>query len=685
MITINKTDYSKVGLYKHNIIAYEKIKQAEKSGQKIVGIVHATGTGKTYISLQLIYDNKNKKTLYVVPSNAIKEHIIKTIKDNPNLDFKTDFKNLEFITFQSISQMSEEELKHLDYDYLVIDEFHHIGAPIWGKKIKQLMKLNPNKFTLGMTAYTTIYRGTSYERDVANPETEEIFSNKIVSRYDLVDALIDGILPKPIYRSAYLNLTGFIQDIEERLEKVKISKKTYKDFKKILDEIKSRIHNTPSLEKIYKQNLKPDGKYIYFCPIGGTEGINDVDTIMKETREQLEKNFPQTEIVFYKTTSKDKELGKLNRDAFYDDYDLNGTSTKGKLRIMFAINQYNEGVHAPNIDGVIMGRGTKSDIVFFEQLGRALSVREDTKKLRKELNEKSIEELITLSVIKKIDINIEMTKEEIIERLLSPIVIDLSNNYEYIEELQNNLKDRVKQVQENYGGTKEKRTIKINSTDFDIDIIDKDLFEMLKKLRNKLSPMTWDAWYDLAKKYYEFHGNLKMKEWFKTFNGVDYDPNGLRLYQWIIGQKVAYKNGKLTKERMEKLDAIGATPKRNLKKLTWDEWYQMAKNYFNYYGNLEVPRDFKTWDGINYDETGRFLYNWLENQNRLDTKLRFEIYYLKLEEKEMNDKEKSNSMKRILEERQKVQKLEEISFYSNFQEYSRTDKRKYYKNKKKLT
>ena len=35
--------------------------------------------------------------------------------------------------------------------------------------------------------------------------------------------------------------------------------------------------------------------------------------------------------------------GEKNRDAFYNDKTLDGQSAKGKLRIMFAINQYNEG------------------------------------------------------------------------------------------------------------------------------------------------------------------------------------------------------------------------------------------------------------------------------------------------------------------------------------------------------
>ena len=58
-------------LYKHNLDGYEKVKNAYDSGEDIVGIVHATGTGKIFISLQLCLDNLDKKTLFVAPSNAI--------------------------------------------------------------------------------------------------------------------------------------------------------------------------------------------------------------------------------------------------------------------------------------------------------------------------------------------------------------------------------------------------------------------------------------------------------------------------------------------------------------------------------------------------------------------------------------------------------------------------------------
>lgn len=43
-----------------------------------------------------------------------------------------------------------------------------------------------------MTAYTVRDRGTPYERDMANPETNELFSEKICNRYDICDGILDA-------------------------------------------------------------------------------------------------------------------------------------------------------------------------------------------------------------------------------------------------------------------------------------------------------------------------------------------------------------------------------------------------------------------------------------------------------------------------------------------------------------
>ena len=440
-------EYQTIGLYPHNISSYEKIKEAYEK-ESVVGIVHATGTGKSYNALELAYENQDKKIIYVVPANGIIEHIMKIINDNPNLDLKRDFSNVEFRTYQSFVALTRDEIKNINCDFLILDEFHHIGAPVWGARIEELIKTHPNLKIFGMTAYTVRDRKTSYERDMASPDTNELFSRKIVSRYDLCDAMLDGVLPKPIYKSAYINLLALEEKLEEKVGRLNPNILEYKEYVEILNMIKRKIHEAPDLLEILKKNLKPNGKYIYFCPPYSEEGTNDIETIKKQMFEYLKQFIKESDIVFYTSTSEMKELGKNNRDAFYQDCNLEGKDVSNKFRIMFAINQYNEGIHAPNIDGVIMGRGTTSDIVYFEQLGRALAVRGNTKEKFDELEKITREELISRCKSRDILVSDTLSKEELIEKLIAPVVIDLTNNYEFIKELENNLKDRIRTRQE---------------------------------------------------------------------------------------------------------------------------------------------------------------------------------------------------------------------------------------------
>ena len=321
--------------------------------------------------------------------------------------------------------------------------------------------------------------------------------------------------------------------------------------------------------------------------------------------------------VIYKSTSKMQDSGKSARKAFYDDKDLSGMKVANKLRIMVAINQYNEGIHAPGLDGVIMARQTQSDIVFFEQLGRGLAVRGRTKEEYDKLEKKTLEELRQLCKEKEIKIKDTTSKEEIIEQLLAPVIIDLANNIGFIKELENNIKDRVKEIQNSKHQGK-KRKIHLGDTRFDIEMINEDLYEILKYMNDRLT-MTWMDKYNLAKKYYEHYGNLQIAFHFKTTNGIDYDENGIALGRWLQNQKQAY-NGtgtyKITKEQIKLLEEIGMDFNVKDNKKAWMDKYNLAKKYYEHYGNLRIPQNFKTINGIDYDENGVALGNWLQHQKQ---------------------------------------------------------------------
>lgn len=613
-----------LGLYEHNLESFKKIKNSFDEGNNVVGIVHATGTGKSYNALELAYENKDKKILYVVPSNGIIEHVKKIIDDNPNVDLEKDFPNLEFRTYQSFINLSYEEISEIDCDLLILDEFHHLGAPVWGARINTLIETHQDMKVFGMTAYTVRDRGTSYERDMALEESEELFSGNIVSRYDLCDAMIDGILPKPIYKSTHINLLEMEKDLEERVNKLNVESKEYKEYIEILNDVKRRINDAPSIPSILKKNVKPNGKYIYFCPPFSQEGANDIETIKQQAYEWFKQFVPEEDIVIYTSTSEMRELGVKNRDAFYKDVTLDGEKVNNKLRVMFAINQYNEGIHAPNIDSVIMGRGTSSDIVYFEQLGRALSVRGNTKEKFQEYEILSKKDLINLCFSRDILIDDNLSKEEIIEKLIAPVVIDLTDNYSFIKELENNLKDRIKEYKEN--GLGNKREIKLSDATFDVEIENHDLYEMLLSLRDRLQ-LSWMDYYELAKKYYEHHGDLSVINRFKTMNGYEYDEDGIALGMWINTQRKKYEN--LSVERRNMLEKIGFV--QHFHDTTWMQIYNLAVKYYEHYGDLLIPRNFKTINGYEYNEKGIKLGVWLNTQ-------RVHFNSMKSERKELLEK-----------------------------------------------
>ena len=555
-------------LYKHNEEAYRKIDNAYQNGEDVVGIVHATGTGKSYLALNLAYLNQNKKVVYIVPSNGIIEHLENIIKES-DLSEEKDFANVEFRTYQSLINLSLEEMKNIDCDLLILDEFHHLGAPIWGARTRTFIETHSNIKIFGMTAYTVRDRNTSYERDMANPETDELFSNKIVSRYDLCDAIIDGILPQNItYKTSVVGLEEILKKLEDKTSFLGLEEEN----KKELETARKRISEAPSISKIIKETIHSNFKLIYFFPPFSEKGVNDIETIKKEAMEWFKQITGEENIVFYSTTSEMGTDGKKNREAFYQDIALNGNDVKNKLRVMFAINQYNEGIHAPNVDGVIMGRGTSSDIVFFEQLGRALAVNRNN----------------------------------------NPVIIDLAGNYAYMNELENNIKDRVKLQSEKKGRTNERRNIP--KVKFNIEIQNIDIFNFLSDYYKRIN-RTWMDYYELAKKYYDFYGDLEIPQRFKTNDGTTYDSNGkINLGRWIANQRQTCSP---ESERGKLLSQIGMRFENKISTLTWEEMYEYAQKYYETYGDLEVPQKFKTNDEITYDSNGKInLGRWIANQRQ---------------------------------------------------------------------
>ena len=70
----------------------------------------------------------------------------------------------------------------------------------------------------------------------------------------------------------------------------------------------------------------------------------------------------------------------------------------------------------------------------------------------------------------------------------------------------------------------------------------------------------WMRMYELAKIYYEHHGNLNIFSNFKTINGYEPDENGVALGRWISYQRKVYRGKdthKINEEPIKLLNDIG--------------------------------------------------------------------------------------------------------------------------------
>lgn len=602
-----------LNLYPHNKECVQEINASYANGEDILCCVRATGTGKLYIALEIALERPNSKILYFVPSVSIIEHINETIEEE-GLSLEEDFANLSIRTYQSLISLSKSEIANLVCDFLIVDEMHHLGAPVWGERIKMLINTHKNIKVLGLSAYTVRDRGTSYERDIAEIGGNELFSDKIINRYDIYDALIDGVLPMFTYKSVVdkSKIDENFLAVNELLEKSKITEEERKKYLKDLKAIKQQMYKSKGIKELLLASIKPNGKYYYFCPPFSIKGVNDIESIKKETMAIFKEKYQEEDIIFYTSTSEMKEEGRKNRKAFYNDKTLDGKDASDKLQIMFCINQYNEGSHAPNVDGIIMGRSTSSDIVFFEQLGRGIAVRGHIKEEREKLTKLSLDEINRMCEERGILVK-NKSKERLVEELLAPVVIDLAGNYEYIEMLQNNITGRIKEY--NKTGRKVLRNPSIINMLIETEVYNRNMLEMLRNLKERLS-MTWDDWYALATKYYEFHGDLEIPYKFKTKNGYEADESGYNLGKWITSQR---QTETPETKRGEQLLKIGMRFEKKQASLLWDDWYALATKYYDVHGDLEIPQKFKTINGYDQDESGYKLGVWIANQRQTET------------------------------------------------------------------
>ena len=333
---------------KSNIISPNKMQQEalknlihlRNLGKNKALLVSATGTGKTYLSAFDVLKFKPKKLLFLVHRKNIAQKAMETFQSIMDETVKMSLytsgnnnTNVDYI-FSTIQTFSRDEHLHAfektHFDYIIIDETHRASATSYQKILNHFIP----KFLLGMTATPERTDGL---------DVFQLFDYNIAYEIRLHDALAQEMLV-PFH---YFGIT----DIE-------VNGQLVDDNTSIQD-----LNRTERVNHIL-ENLQKFG-----TDDGITRGL--VFCSKNEESAFLSHEFNQRG---YKTISLSGNSTEDERSRAIDLLETDDLEIK--LDYIFSVDIFNEGIDIPRLNQIVMLRPTQSAIIFVQQLGRGLRIRE---------------------------------------------------------------------------------------------------------------------------------------------------------------------------------------------------------------------------------------------------------------------------------------------------------------------
>jgi superfamily II DNA or RNA helicase len=316
----------------------ENLKETRKKGNKKAVVIAATGTGKTYLSAFDVKNFKAKKLLFLAHREELLDNGIESFKNiikNKNYGKLTmNYKNFDseylFATVQTLSKdINLEKYKKDEFDYIIIDEFHHASSNSYRKIIDYFEP----KFLLGLTATPERMDG----KDVL-----EICDYNIVGEIRLKEALEKELLVPFHYFGIADNTVNY-------------------------DEIKNKNNNYDEIDLVKHLNINRRVEFIIdklkLYSFDGEKLKALGFCVNKEHAKYMSKEFNKKGYIteYLVADNSIKERKKIIENF-----------KNGKIEIIFCVDIFNEGIDIPEINTLLFLRPTESMTIFIQQLGRGL-------------------------------------------------------------------------------------------------------------------------------------------------------------------------------------------------------------------------------------------------------------------------------------------------------------------------
>lgn len=325
----------------HQEVVLEALESERQRGHKRNLVVAATGTGKTWIAAfdykRLRNEEIGHSLLFVAHRDEIlrqSQQVFQLVLREPGFGEllvggeRPKSGRHVFASVQSLANRISD-IEPDGFDVVIVDEFHHAAAASYERLLSRLQP----KILLGLTATPERTDGQS---------VLEWFDGRIASESRLWDALDQGLLCPFHYfgvnDATDLSTVGFKRGryVAGELDGVLTG-----------DHIRAlRIRHAVEEFVTDPHRMKALG----FCA-----GVGHAHFMAREFNK-----FGYPAVALDASTPMDTRRETLTR------------LRRGEIRVVFAVDLFNEGLDLPEVDTVLMLRPTESATVFLQQLGRGL-------------------------------------------------------------------------------------------------------------------------------------------------------------------------------------------------------------------------------------------------------------------------------------------------------------------------
>ena len=336
-----------IELFSHNEAAYRAIEEGFKTN-RIGAVVQATGTGKSYLIARYIVNHSEDDIVVIAPNVTIIAEIKKAIgRTMPHVTYRT---------FQALV-LNRRTVGELKANHIIIDEFHHFGAEVWGKAVQEVIDNNPEARVLGMSA-------TPIRPEEMLDTVEVYFKGNLFHELSLSMAWYYKILPVPVLVQSVFDLNNQLDKVQRMLNRSDCTLERRKHIQDKIDFARLDFRGSLSASELIRRYLpKEVKKMLVFC-----KDKEDLQHMIPEVSNWLGQAGFETETFEIHNGLSNRENEKTLRRF---------RKETGKLHVLFSINMLIEGLHVEGVDAAMFLRRTESYVVALQQLGRCLKAGSD--------------------------------------------------------------------------------------------------------------------------------------------------------------------------------------------------------------------------------------------------------------------------------------------------------------------